>query len=80
MRELSDVEGKIIGSVSPERLMSDTEAIAQWVRLSSTEEERASFDYVEGVLGSLELKTTRHMGWAYIRRACSLMRMSMSTR
>ena len=66
MRELSDVEGKITGSVSSERLMSDTEAIARWVRLSGTEEERASFDYVEGVLGDLGLETTRHMGWAYI--------------
>lgn len=66
MRELSAVEGKITGSVSSERLMSDTEAIARWVRLSGTEEERASFDYVEGVLGDLGLETTRHTGWAYI--------------
>jgi Peptidase family M28/PA domain len=66
MRELSDVDGKVIGSVSSERLMSDTEAMARWVRLSGTEEERASFDYVEGVLGDLGLETTRHMGWAYI--------------
>jgi hypothetical protein len=66
MSELSDLEGKIIGSVSSERLMSDTETIAQWVRLSSTEEERASFDYVEDVLRDLGLETTRHTGWAYI--------------
>lgn len=66
MRELSDLEGKIIGSVLSERLMSDTETIAQWVRLSGTEEERASFDYVEDVLRGLGLETTRHMGWAYI--------------
>ena len=66
MRELSAVEGKITGSVSSERLISDTEAIARWVRLSGTEEERASFDYVEGVLGDLGLETTRHTGWAYI--------------
>ena len=66
MRELSDLEGKIIGSVSSERLMSDTETIAQWVRLSGTEEERASFDYVEDVLRGLGLETTRHTGWAYI--------------
>lgn len=66
MSELSDLEGKIIGSVSPERLMSDTETIAQWVRLSSTEEERASFDFVEDVLRDLGLETTRHTGWAYI--------------
>lgn len=66
MRELSDLEGKIIESVSLERLMSDTKTIAQWVRLSGTEEERASFDYVEDVLRNLGLETTRHTGWAYI--------------
>ncbi len=66
MRELSDVEDQIVGSVSSERLMSDTEAIARWVRLSGTEEERASFDYVEGVLADLGLETTRYTGWAYI--------------
>lgn len=66
MRELSYLEGKIIESVSLERLMSDTKTIAQWVRLSGTEEERASFDYVEDVLRNLGLETTRHTGWAYI--------------
>src|SRR5215211_2713768 len=66
IRELSDLENKIVESVSGERLISDTEAIARWVRLSGTEEERASFDYVEGVLRDLGLETTRHTGWAYI--------------
>jgi len=66
MRELSDVERKIVGSVSPERLMADTEAIARWVRLSGTEEERASFDYLEDVLRDLGLETARHTGWAFI--------------
>src|SRR5215218_8972193 len=66
IRELSDLENKIVESVSGERLISDTEAIARWVRLSGTEEERASFDYVEGVLGDMGLETTRYTGWAYI--------------
>jgi hypothetical protein len=66
MSNLSDVEKAIVESVSGERLMSDTEAIARWVRLSGTEEERASFDYVEDVLRELGLETTRHTGWAYI--------------
>jgi hypothetical protein len=66
IRELSDLENKIVESVSGERLISDTEAIARWVRLSGTDEERASFDYVEGVLRDLGLETTRHTGWAYI--------------
>jgi peptidase M28-like protein/PA domain-containing protein len=66
MSNLSDVEKAIVESISGERLMSDTEAIARWVRLSGTEEERASFDYVEDVLRELGLETTRHTGWAYI--------------
>jgi Peptidase family M28/PA domain len=66
MRELSAVERMIVGSVSHERLMADTEAIARWVRLSGTEEERASFDYLEDVLRDLGLEPTCHEGWAYI--------------
>src|SRR5215211_4489335 len=66
MSNLSNTEKEIVESVSPERLMTDTEAIARWVRLSGTEEERESFDYVEGVLLDLGLRTTRHAGWAYI--------------
>lgn len=46
--------------------MSDTEAIAQWVRLSGTEDEARSFDYVESVIREMGLQTTRHTGWAYI--------------
>src|ERR671921_2952 len=66
MRNLSDTEKEIVEAVSPERLMTDTEAIARWTRLSGTQEERESFDYVEGVLRDLGLQTTRHAGWAYI--------------
>src|SRR5918997_3919797 len=66
MRNLSDPEKEIVEAVSPERLMTDTEAIARWTRLSGTQEERESFDYVEDVLRDLGLQTTRHAGWAYI--------------
>ncbi len=66
MRNLSDTERKIVESVSRERLMADTGAIAKWVRLSGTEVERKSFDYMENVLRDLGLRTTRHSGWAYI--------------
>ncbi|HEY6751261.1 MAG TPA: M28 family peptidase [Rubrobacteraceae bacterium] len=66
MRNLSDTEKEIVEAVSPERLMTDIEAIARWTRLSGTQEERESFDYVEGVLHDLGLQTTHHAGWAYI--------------
>jgi hypothetical protein len=36
------------------------------VRLSGTEDEAQSFDYVEGVLREMGLQTTRHSGWAYV--------------
>jgi hypothetical protein len=66
MRNLSDTEKEIVEAVSPERLMTDTETIARWVRLSGTKEERESVDYIENVLRDLGLRTIRHMGWAYI--------------
>ena len=66
MRDLSSEERSIVEAVSADRLMSDTGAIARWVRLSGTEDEARSFDYVEGVLHEMGLPTTRHTGWAYI--------------
>src|SRR5919199_2072688 len=66
MRDLSSMERTIVESVSRERLMADTEAIARWVRLSGTEDELASFDYVADVLRQMEIEPTRHTGWAYI--------------
>src|SRR5215211_1068336 len=66
MTEHNEVRDHIVGSVSGERLMADTEEIARWVRLSGTEEERAAFDYVQKVLGDLGLRTTRHAARAYV--------------
>lgn len=66
MQGLRDVEKEVIESVSKERLMSDTETIARWVRLSGSEEEREAFDHVEEVLRGLGLETKRHMGRAYV--------------
>lgn len=66
MRDLSTAEKSIVESVSADRLMADTEAIARWVRLSGTEDEAKSFDYVEGVLREMGLKTIRHTGMAYV--------------
>ena len=66
MTKQNEVRDRITGSVSPERLMADTEEIARWVRLSGTEEERAAFDHVEKTLGDLGLRTTRHLARAYV--------------
>ncbi|MDP9486282.1 MAG: hypothetical protein M3Q49_10975, partial [Actinomycetota bacterium] len=66
MRDLSKVEKSIAESVSADRLMNDTEAIARWVRLSGTEDEAKSFDHAEGVLREMGLETIRHIGMAYV--------------
>lgn len=66
MIDLSGVEKLVVDSVSRERLMSDTETLAQWVRLSGSEEERKAFDYVENVLREMGLETERHMGRTYV--------------
>lgn len=66
MTERNKARDRIAGSVSPERLMADTEEIARWVRLSGSEEERAAFDYVEQTLGDLGLRTTRRLARAYV--------------
>ena len=45
MKEINRTERAVVESVSRERLlMSDTEAVARWVRLSGTEDELKSFD------------------------------------
>jgi DNA-directed RNA polymerase specialized sigma24 family protein len=66
MTKLSGVEKLVVDSVSRERLMTDTEMLSQWVRLSGSEEERRAFDYVEDALRGMGLETERHMGRAYV--------------
>lgn len=66
MKDTEGARGKISGSVSARRLMADTEEIARWIRLSGTKEERAAFDYVEGVLQELGLEAKRYSSRAYI--------------
>lgn len=66
MTELSGVEKLVVDSVSRERLMADTETLAQWIRLSGSEEERRAFDYVEDALRGMGLETERYMGRAYV--------------
>lgn len=66
MAELSGTERLVVDAVSRERLMTDTETLAQWVRLSGSEEERRAFDYVEEVVRGLGLETERYMGRTYV--------------
>lgn len=41
------VRQELVDAVSTERLMQDTRTIAQWVRLSGSDDERKAFDYIE---------------------------------
>lgn len=50
--------GAWIDEVSSDDAMRHTAAIAQWVRLSGTEDERRAFDYIDGVLQGYGLTTT----------------------
>jgi hypothetical protein len=63
---LSTVEQAIVTSVSRERLMADTAGIAQWVRLSGTEDERKAFAYVANLLRQLGVEPTLYLGYGYI--------------
>lgn len=65
-KTLSDVENTIIDGVSVERLMHETQAIAQGVRLSGSEGEREAFDYVADVLRGLGLEPMLYLSPAYI--------------
>ena len=45
--QLPAAEQEIVAAVSGDTLMDYTGTIAQWVRLSGSDEERRAFDYVE---------------------------------
>lgn len=47
-----------IDEVSSDRMMADTREIAQWVRLSGSEDERKAFDYIAETLQGAGLKTS----------------------
>lgn len=48
---------RIVEAISGERLMEDTRAIARWVRLSGSPEEREAFAYIERRLREAGLRT-----------------------
>ncbi len=51
-------ETDLLARISRERLMETNAAVAQWVRLSGSPEERAAFQYVQAQLESYGLQTT----------------------
>lgn len=57
---LSTHEHALIDAVSEERLMGATRAIAEWVRLSGTDDEARAFDWIGGQLREAGLETTRY--------------------
>jgi len=63
---LPDIENEITSTVSADRLMADTAAISQWVRLSGSEDEAKAFDYIAGVLRSSGIEPVLYRAPAYI--------------
>ena len=57
----ADAEQTLVDAVSVEALMASTHAIAQWVRLSGTEEEAKAFDWIENQLKAYGLDTRRYL-------------------
>ncbi|HET9016249.1 MAG TPA: M28 family peptidase [Thermomicrobiaceae bacterium] len=56
----SSREQAVIDAVSADRLMESDRAIAQWVRLSGTDEEANAFDWIQQQLESYGLETHRY--------------------
>ncbi|MGA7671471.1 MAG: M28 family peptidase [Nitrolancea sp.] len=57
---VSDALRELLGEVSADQLMEYNENIAQWVRLSGSDEERKSFDYIASVIESWGIKYERY--------------------
>lgn len=57
---------KLFPEVSAERLMEYTRTIAQWERLSGSDDERRAFDYVEETLRGFGFETTRYNPLCYV--------------
>jgi hypothetical protein len=56
----SNLETQLIDAVSADELMDSTRSIAQWVRLSGTEDEAKAFDWIEAKLKGFGLDTHRY--------------------
>jgi hypothetical protein len=58
--QTANLESQLIDAVSADELMDSTRAIAQWVRLSGTEDEAKAFDWIEAKLNGFGLDTHRY--------------------
>ncbi|HKX17984.1 MAG TPA: M28 family peptidase [bacterium] len=56
----TDQEQTLCDAVSPSKLMQFTKGVSKWVRLSGSEDEAKSFDYVEETLRGFGLDVQRH--------------------
>ena len=56
----TDQEQALCDAVSPSKLMQFTKGVSKWVRLSGSEDEAKSFDYVEETLRGFGLDVRRH--------------------
>ncbi|GAC1524439.1 MAG: M28 family peptidase [Chloroflexota bacterium] len=63
---LSPWENELVGEISVDRLMETTRTIAQWVRLSGSEQEMRSINYVRALLDEYGFTTEVIMHDAYI--------------
>src|SRR5947209_2094319 len=63
---LSAWEQHVVGEVSIDRLMEITRTLAQWVRLSGSQDEMRSLEYVRGLLDEYGFQTDLIMHDAYI--------------
>jgi hypothetical protein len=66
IQTLSRTERAIVEAVSREQLLTYTRGIAQWVRLSGTEEERKAFEYMADQLRQLGVEPHLYLGFGYI--------------
>jgi hypothetical protein len=58
--EISASEQAVLDQVSTDRLMTATEAISQWERLSGTDDEAKAFDWIENQLREYGLDPVRY--------------------
>ena len=58
--QAGNFEAQLIEAVSADELMDSTRAIAQWVRLSGTDDEAKAFDWIEAKLKGFGLDTHRY--------------------
>ncbi len=61
-----ETESSLLDSIDSERLMRHTRTIAQWERLSGSEDERKAFDYIERELEAYGFQCQRYHPVCYV--------------